>query len=176
MSSYIKLKKPFYELLDSCEEPNLIENVLGELQAKAKTAIDRICDESNELLDNYWVKRDDSNEAVADYRSFLATQYAIKSRYGSQEDKQNKMNKAFHEEALKIANEHLNPAHPIRLNVAVNYSLFCYNKLDSVDKALAVAEEAHEKGLSCLPKISDEIKLDSEERLESLKEYIDKWS
>ena len=164
--------------MDSCEEPNLNENVLGELQAKAKTAIDRICDESNELLDNYWVKRDDSNEAVADYRSFLATQYAIKSRYGSQEDKQNKMNKALklHEEALKIANENLNPAHPFRLKIKYHFSLFYYSPLNSVGKALDFAKEAHEEGLSYLSDLPGELKDNAEVILEYLKERIDEWN
>ena len=90
-------------------------------------------------------------EAVVDYKAFLAAQYEIKSRCGSEEDIMNKALQLY-EEALKIANEHLNPAHPIRLNVAINYSLFCYYKLDSVDKTLAVAEEAFFVFPKCLMK------------------------
>ena len=74
------------------------------------------------------------------------------------------------EEALKIAKEHLDPAHPIRLNVAVNYSRFCYYSLDSVNKALSFAEEGHGKGLWYLSELPDELK----NRLESLKVKIDK--
>ena len=132
----------------------LFRSLLGELQTKAKTAINSLCDEVIELLDGYRVKRDDSIEAVVDYKTYLAIQYGVKARYGSEEDKENSITKALqlYEEALKIANEHLNPAHPIRLNVAINYSLFCYYKLDSVDKTLAVAEEAFFVFPKCLMK------------------------
>ena len=72
---YTKLKQPFYDILNSCEESNLNDNIRIELQTKAKTAINKMCDEVIELLDDYWIKRDDSNEAVAEYKAFLAAQY-----------------------------------------------------------------------------------------------------
>ena len=73
--SYMCMKDPFVKSYNSCHLSNLDEKLREGLQTKAKTAINRICDEANELLDSYWVKRDNSKEAVADYTGVKAFQY-----------------------------------------------------------------------------------------------------
>ena len=59
-------------LLQQHNGANLDENLRTVLQTKAETAISRLCDEAIELLDSYWVKRDESKEAVAHYKCFKA--------------------------------------------------------------------------------------------------------
>ena len=70
--SYNKLKEPFYDIFYSSKKSNLNEKLQRELQSKAKTAINRICDEFIELLGSYWVRRDGSNESVAHYLSGIS--------------------------------------------------------------------------------------------------------
>ena len=115
LSSYYYLKQPFWNTFYSLANSNVNEKLRGELQTKAQTAINRISDEFIELLDSYWVKRDESNEAVADYKSFKAICYDTKACVASGEDKESSISKALelYEEAARIAKEHLNPAHPI---------------------------------------------------------------
>ena len=195
LSRYYRLKNPFLDTLNSCkcsnleekyvniyyysETSNLNEKLLRELQIKAKTAINRISDEAIELLDSYWVKRDDSYEAIAHYKCIKAFQHNQKAYVASGEDKENEISKALelYEEATKIANENLNPAHPVRLNFAVNFSMFHIDLLDSVENALAVLKEAYEKGQNCLDELSDEdLKCYAEKCLGIMSEDIGDWS
>ena len=162
--SYNKLKEPFYDIFYSSKKSNLNKKLRGELQTKAQTAINRISDEFIELLDSYWVKRDESKDAVAHYKCFKAVQYDHKAYFASGEDKENLIIKALelYEEASKIANEHLSPAHPIRLIIAVWFSKFHYYLLNSVDKALAISKEAYEKCQPCLSELSEDLKSSAE--------------
>ena len=177
--SYNMLKRPFYDILYSCKDLNLNNYIRIELLTKAATAINRICDEAIELFNTCWIKRDDSKEAVADYKTYVALQYEDKVGCAlTEEYKQKRLNKALklYEEAWKIANENLNPAHPVRLMQAYHFSDCSYYLNNSVDKALAFAKEAYEKGLLFLPELSEELKHGAEQLLECLKENIDKWS
>ena len=176
--SYYWLKDPFYKTLRASKGSKLTEQLSEEVQTKAKTAITRICDEAIELLDSYWIKRDDSNEAVAHYKCLKAIQYHTKVEVASGEDKEKKISKALevYEEASKIANDHLNPAHPIRLYVAFGFSRFYYYQLHSADKALAISKEACEKGQHYLSELSKDLKYHGEKCLKLLSELIDNWS
>ena len=137
-----------------------------------------MCDENFALLDSYWVKRDNNIEAVAHYKYFKARQYHDKAYIASGEDKEKGTSSAFKlfEEALRISNENLNPAHPVRLRILESFSVFQCDMLDSVDKALAIAKEAYEKGKCCLSELSEELKYYAEIFLEHLSEKIDNWS
>ena len=82
----------------------------------------------------------------------------------------------LYEEASEIANENLNPAHPVRLFIAFYLSLCHYNLFDSVDKALPISKKAYEKGQPCLSELSEDLKCSAEQGLEYLSENIEKWS
>ena len=177
--SFNSLKQPFFDTYNSSKGSKLNEKLRGELQTKAKTATNRISDECIELLDSYWVKRDDSNDAIAHYKYYKAVQYHDKACVASGEDKENLISKAMelYEEASKFSDENLNPAHPVRLNFAVNFSMSHYYLLDSVENALAVLKEAYEKGQNCLDELSDEdLKCYAEKYLGILSEDIGDWS
>ena len=77
---------------------------------------------------------------------------------------------------MKVANENLNPAHPVRLRIAFCFSKFYYEVLNSVDKALAISKEAYEKGQRCLAELPEDLKFHARVNLACLSENIDNWS
>ena len=129
------------------------------------------------MLNSYWIKRDTSIEAVIHYKRFLADQYDKKAKVSSDADKEliiSKASKLF-KEAYEIANKNLNLAHPIVIDIAISYSEFIYHSLGSVDKALKIATEAHEKALPNLSGLSKELKKFAKKRLKFLSKEINEW-
>ena len=175
VDSCILLKQPFFNTLNFCDDSNLDEKIRGELQTKAKTAINRISNEAIELLDSYWVKRDDSNEAVAHYKGFKALQYHDKVLVASGEDKENLISKSLelYDEALEIAKNHLSPAHPVRLFITVNFSCFQYYGLHSINNSHATLKDGFENGQLCLSVLPEELKYYAETLLKYIALYID---
>lgn len=52
----------------------------------------------------------------------------------------NDSEKAY-EEAMRVAQEEMQPTHPIRLGLALNYSVFFYEILNAPDKACNLAKQ-----------------------------------
>ncbi|VDP66834.1 unnamed protein product [Echinostoma caproni] len=66
-----------------------------------------------------------------------------------------------YEEATKKANESLSETHPIRLGLALNYSVFFYEIENDPEKACALAKTAFDEAISRLDQIKDESYKDS---------------
>ena len=184
---FIGLKQPYHDLNDACGDPNLSEKVRSEMKAKAENGITTICEEAIELLNNYRIKRDESKEAVADYRCYLADQIFEKAGYRSGEDKIASTNEALfvlYEEAFKIACENLSPAHPVRLNIA--YQLMgIYDVLrddpDSDDSNTPIEliesiKEVYKSGFAGLPELPEELRHCTQKFLVKIKDKIVEWS
>lgn len=66
-----------------------------------------------------------------------------------------------YEEASKIANVELPPTHPIRLGLALNFSVFYYEIINSPDKACQLAKQAFDDAIAELDTLSEESYKDS---------------
>ena len=171
---YIYLKQPFYALEDSSENSTLSEKARSEKLAEAEYEITKINDQAIELMESYWVKRDVSFEAAADYKCFLAANCAEKAGYQSGQERKAGTEKAFRlfDEADKMAKKNLSPAHPVVLNIAYYVTNYYRFLLDQPQIALSVAREAYEKGLSRLNQLPGELKRHAEESLKYIKKQI----
>ena len=64
-------------------------------------------------------------------------------------------------EALEAAKDEMQPDHPLRLELALNYSTFCRETLQAPEKASRVAKEAFDDAISQLDTLSEESYKDS---------------
>lgn len=68
---------------------------------------------------------------------------------------------AAYDQASSIANVELPPTHPIRLGLALNFSVFYYEILASPDKACNLAKQAFDDAIAELDTLSEESYKDS---------------
>jgi 14-3-3 protein epsilon len=68
---------------------------------------------------------------------------------------------AAYEQASTIANVELPPTHPIRLGLALNFSVFYYEIMGSPDKACNLAKQAFDDAIAELDTLSEESYKDS---------------
>lgn len=108
----------------------------------------------------------------------MAKQYNDQAFYTSNNCRNNYKNKVLelYEEATEIADESLNPAHPVRLYIANCYSKFVSGLFDNDDEALKIASEAYNNVLPHLPNLNDSLKGPAETQLQYLKENIKHFS
>lgn len=66
-----------------------------------------------------------------------------------------------YEQASSIANVELPPTHPIRLGLALNFSVFYYEIMASPDKACNLAKQAFDDAIAELDTLSEESYKDS---------------
>ena len=73
-----------------------------------------------------------------------------------------------------MANRHLKQAHPVTIQIALNYSAFHLELTDSADKAMKIAIKAYTKTLGHgIAEISEELWYCAAEQLNDFEEYID---
>merc|ERR1719379_2556771 len=78
--------------------------------------------------------------------------------------------------ASTIANSDLPPTHPIRLGLALNFSVFYYEVLSSPDRACHLAKQAFDDAIAELDTLSKESYKDSTLIMQLLRDNLTLWT
>lgn len=146
------------------------EKVEGELR--------EICFDVLSLLDKYLIPKASNAESKVfylkmkgDYYRYLAEVATGESRNGVVEDSQN-----AYQEAFDISNAKMQPTHPIRLGLALNFSVFYYEILNSPDKACHLAKQAFDDAIAELDTLNEDSYKDSTLIMQLLRDNLTLWT
>ena len=78
--------------------------------------------------------------------------------------------------ASTVASEQLSPTHPIRLGLALNYSVFFYEILNSPEKACNLAKTAFDEALREIDSVTEETYNDSTLIMQLLRDNLSLWT
>ena len=81
-----------------------------------------------------------------------------------------------YEEATKVANSDLPAAHPLRLGLALNFSVFHFEAMSDPEKACAMAKQAYDEGLAEAEGLSEDQYQESSNILQLLRDNLIMWS
>ncbi|CAG0915232.1 unnamed protein product [Notodromas monacha] len=119
------------------------QQMAKEYREKVEKELREICYDVLGLLDKYLIPKASNPESKVfylkmkgDYYRYLAEVATGDSRATVVEDSQ----KAY-QEAFDIAKSKMQPTHPIRLGLALNFSVFYYEILNSPDRACQLAKQ-----------------------------------
>jgi len=93
------------------------------------------------------------------------------------EERKNVIDQA--QDSYKLAGEaaeHLKTTHPIRLGLALNYSVFYYEILNSPDLACKLAKQAFDNAISDLETLEEEEYRDSATIMQLLRDNLTLWT
>merc|ERR1712219_44540 len=107
----------------------------------------------------------------ADYYRYLA-------EVASGDDRANimKSSQEAYKEAFKIAEQEMPPTHPIRLGLALNFSVFHYEVLSNPDEACKMARTAFEDAIAELDNVSEDSYKDSTLIMQLLRDNLTLWT
>ena len=77
---------------------------------------------------------------------------------------------------MEVAKEHMQPTHPNRLGLALNYSVFYYEILNSPDKACTLAKDAFDEAIHELDSLQGEECKDSTLIMQLLRDNLTLWT
>merc|ERR1739842_43309 len=78
--------------------------------------------------------------------------------------------------ASAVASSDLPPTHPIRLGLALNFSVFYYEILNSPDRACHIAKQAFDDAIAELDTLSEESYKDSTLIMQLLRDNLTLWT
>ncbi|KAI8953819.1 14-3-3 protein-domain-containing protein [Xylaria longipes] len=137
--------------------------LIKEYRQKIEAELAKICDDILDVLDKHLIPSAKSGESKVfyhkmkgDYHRYLA-EFAVGDRRKESADKSLEAYKA----ATEVAQTELPPTHPIRLGLALNFSVFYYEILNAPDQACHLAKQAFDDAIAELDTLSEESYKDS---------------
>ncbi|KAL1989114.1 hypothetical protein VTN96DRAFT_3661 [Rasamsonia emersonii] len=152
--------------------------LIKEYRQKIETELAKICDDILEVLDKHLIPSAQSGESKVfyhkmkgDYHRYLA-EFAVGERRKVSADASLEAYKA----ATEVAQTDLAPTHPIRLGLALNFSVFYYEILNSPDQACHLAKQAFDDAIAELDTLSEESYKDSTLIMQLLRDNLTLWT
>lgn len=148
-----------------------------EYRDKVETELRDICNDVLALLDNYLVPKASNSESKVFYLKMKGDYY----RYLAEVAGSNKANvvdsseKAYID-AFDIAKADMQPTHPIRLGLALNFSVFYYEILNSPDRACHLAKQAFDDAIAELDTLNEDSYKDSTLIMQLLRDNLTLWT
>jgi len=151
---------------------------IAEYRAKIESELSEICNDILKLLDENLIPSASTHESKVfyykmkgDYHRYLA-EFATGARRAEASDNSLQAYKA----ASEIAEKDLPPTHPIRLGLALNFSVFYYEIASSPDSACRLAKKAFDDAIADLDSLPEDSYKDSTLIMQLLRDNLTLWT
>jgi len=149
----------------------------SEYRAKVETELQGICDTILGLLDGSLIPGAKDAEAKVFYHKMKGDYFRYIAEFAGDDKKTAAANKAkgAYDDAMGAASE-LAVTHPIRLGLALNFSVFHYEVLNNPDEACKMARTAFEDAIAELDNVSEDSYKDSTLIMQLLRDNLTLWT
>jgi len=149
-----------------------------EYRAKVEAELDDICKKILGVLAENLIPKATTGESKVFYQKMKADYYRYIAEYsqGDAKTKTAEDARLAYEEAFKFAEQDLAVTHPIRLGLALNYSVFQYEVLSNPDEACKMARTAFEDAIAELDSVGEDSYKDSTLIMQLLRDNLTLWT
>merc|ERR1719152_656021 len=139
------------------------EGFATEYSGVVEGELNKICNQILTLLDGNLISKATTGESKVFYQKMKADYYRYIAEFksGGDKDKAAQSADAAYGEAQKVAEKDLAVTHPIRLGLALNYSVFKYEVMNKPDDACTMARTAFEDAIAELDNVAEDSYKDS---------------
>ncbi|RID42424.1 hypothetical protein BRARA_J02307 [Brassica rapa] len=152
--------------------------LVKDYRSKVEAELSSVCSGILRLLDEHLIPSAAGSESKVfymkmkgDYHRYMAEFKSGEERKGAAEDTM-----VAYKAAQDIAAADMAPTHPIRLGLALNFSVFYYEILNSSDKACNMAKQAFEEAIAELDTLGEESYKDSTLIMQLLRDNLTLWT
>lgn len=145
-------------------------------RTKIEKELNDICKDILDLLKDEFIPKSTSAEAKVFYFKMQGDYYRYLAEYAVTESKESIADNSLtaYKSATEVA-EQLPPTHPIRLGLALNFSVFYYEILNSPERACELARKAFDAAITDLDKLTEESYKDSTLIMQLLRDNLNLW-
>jgi len=146
--------------------------------AKVEAELDSICSQILELLNGNLLEKASTDESKVFYHKMKADYYRYIAEFKTDDAKKAAAENArkAYDDASNIASAGLPVTHPIRLGLALNFSVFQYEVLGNPEEACKMARTAFEDAIAELDNVAEDSYKDSTLIMQLLRDNLTLWT
>lgn len=149
-----------------------------EYREKVEKELRDICNDVLNLLDKHLIAKSSNHESKVFYLKMKGDYYRYLAEVALGDDRAGIMSNSqeSYKNAFEIAGAEMPPTHPIRLGLALNYSVFYYEILNDPEQACQLAKTAFDDAIAELDTLSEESYKDSTLIMQLLRDNLTLWT
>ncbi|KAG6207381.1 hypothetical protein E4U35_000994 [Claviceps purpurea] len=151
---------------------------IKEYRSKIELELEKVCEDVLNVLDEALIPNAASGESKVFYHKMKGDYHRYLAEFASGEKRKGAATAAHeaYKNATDVAQTDLTPTHPIRLGLALNFSVFYYEILNSPDRACHLAKQAFDDAIAELDSLSEESYRDSTLIMQLLRDNLTLWT
>ncbi|OIW14549.1 hypothetical protein TanjilG_14936 [Lupinus angustifolius] len=152
--------------------------LVKDYRSKVENELSNVCDSILKLLDDNLIPSATLSESQVFYLKMKGDYHRYLAEFKIGHEKKSAAEETFfsYKAAQDIAQVNLPPTHPIRLGLALNFSVFYYEILNQSDKACGMAKQAFEEAIAELDTLGEESYKDSTLIMQLLRDNLTLWT
>eukprot|EP00850_Spirogloea_muscicola_P001817 SM000007S20777 [mRNA] locus=s7:184931:187261:- [translate_table: standard] len=151
---------------------------ITQYRMKVEDELHKICEDILSVIDENLIPASDKGESKVFYYKMKGDYFRYLAEFKTDSKKQEAAQHSLkaYEAASEIASGVLAPTHPIRLGLALNFSVFYYEILNDGERACHLAKQAFDDSIAELDTLSEESYKDSTLIMQLLRDNLTLWS
>jgi len=153
-------------------------SLIKDYRKKIESELAKICEDILSVLDQHLIPSAVTGESKVFYHKMKGDYYRYLAEFATGEARTAYGDKSLdaYKVAFEVATSSLPPTHPIRLGLALNFSVFYYEILSDPQRACSLAKQAFDDAISELDTLSEESYKDSTLIMQLLRDNLTLWT
>uniref|UniRef100_A0A1J3J5Q0 14-3-3-like protein GF14 mu n=1 Tax=Noccaea caerulescens TaxID=107243 RepID=A0A1J3J5Q0_NOCCA len=151
---------------------------IKEYMDKVEIELSNICIDIMSVLDEHLIPSASEGESTVFFNKMKGDYYRYLAEFKSGNERKEAAHQSLkaYEIATAAAEAKLPPTHPIRLGLALNFSVFYYEIMSAPERACHLAKQAFDEAISELDTLNEESYKDSTLILQLLRDNLTLWT
>lgn len=154
------------------------KEILHQYKAEVEKQLEETSKKILSIINDVLLKEEADNESKIFYNKMKGDYQRYLAEFHTGEARKKDADESLHayKEASDIASTDLPPTHPIRLGLALNFSVFYYEILNSSDRACRLAKAAFDDAIAELDTLNEDSYKDSTLIMQLLRDNLTLWT
>ncbi|TKS71834.1 14-3-3 protein beta/alpha-1 [Collichthys lucidus] len=154
------------------------QQMAREYRMKIEAELQEICQDVLNLLGDYLIPIATQAESRVFYLKMKGDYFRYLSEVASGDSKKDTVENSqqAYQDAFNISKKEMQPTHPIRLGLALNFSVFYYEILNSPEQACSLAKQAFDEAIAELDTLNEDSYKDSTLIMQLLRDNLTLWT
>jgi len=154
------------------------QKMAKEYREKIEGELNLICKEVLKLLDDHLIPNASNPESKVFYLKMKGDYFRYLAEVATGDERKTVVDQSqdAYQDAFEVAKKEMQPTHPIRLGLALNFSVFYYEIQNAPDKACSMAKEAFDDAIAELDTLKEDSYKDSTLIMQLLRDNLTLWT